>query len=115
MIVEWLAPVAAIALSARLFWMGRGQGWSVDNVLRTAGTMVLAGALVSTSLTIRHAIAESVVFSVLTLTMAVVPVRTVLRLIRAKRPNEIEDPELFEDGELKPGAELKGLRDPTRD
>jgi Kef-type K+ transport system membrane component KefB len=115
MLVEWLAPAAAIALGARLLWMGGKLGWSVDNVLRTGGTMVLACYLVRTSLGVRHSIAASVVFSTLMLTLAVIPARAVLRLIRAKRPNEIEDPEMFAYGELKPGAESLPPRGPNRD
>jgi hypothetical protein len=114
MILEWLAPAAAMAFSGRLLWLGRKLEWTVGNLLKTAGTLVLSCVLIRTTLGI-HAFGEIVVLSAILLTMTFIPGRTVFRLIGAKRPNEVEDPGLFENGELKPDGEIKRLSEGKQD
>ncbi len=116
MIVEWLAPVSALVLSARLLWGQVRSGWkSWEDGLKIVGVSILSYAMIEMGFGASQSLVESIVVSSLLLTMTFIPGRTVFRLIGAKRPNEVEDPELFRDGELKPEAELRQLTGPKPD
>ena len=116
MILEWLAPASAVVLGARILWSQLREGWhDWTDGLKIAGTVVFASFVVGQSIAHRHSLGMSLVSSALYLTVAFMPVRVVMRLIGAKRPNPIEDPELFEDGELKPPPDVKQLPGPDPD
>jgi small-conductance mechanosensitive channel len=115
-IIEWLAPVSAFICSAQLLGQTVRLGWrDWENWPRLIGTAVLGYLLVGMGFGATSSLVGSIVVSSLLLTLAFIPPRFVLRLIKAKRPNEIEDPELFENGELKPEARDKLLAERSQE
>lgn len=116
MIVDWLAPISAIVFSTRLLWAQVREGWrDWEDALKLLGTALVCYCMFWIGLDATKSLGESIVLSTVMLTVAFIPPRFALRLIRAKRPNEIEDPELFEDGELKSEDQLKELGAPRQD
>jgi len=113
-ILEWIVPASAIAVAARFLWRFRKVDRDFDGIVSLCAAVFVSVLLVRASLGI-EGLAGKIGFGILFSTMAMIPDRFVLRLIRAKRPNEIEDPELFENGELKPSVEFKQLEHPKAD
>jgi len=117
MIVEWLGPVSGFLFGARLLRdqlrASRHQGW--EALLKLVGAGIAAYAMVRIGFEASGSLGESLVVSAFMLTMAFLPARIALRLIRARRPNEIEDPEMFENGELKPDVRFRDLSGPKRE
>ena len=115
MTLDWtlLAPVSAMVLSARLLWAQVRVGWrGWENALKIVGISTLGYYLVISFLKSSGSLAADLVVSSMLLTVAFISPRVMARLIRARRPNEIEDPELFEDGELKSEDQLRQLGQP---
>lgn len=116
MIIEWLAPVSVFVFSARLLWEQVRVGWKGwEDVLKIVGLSVMSYFMLDVGIRVTQSLGQSIVFSTMVLTLAFIPSRYVMRLIRAKRPNEIQDPELFENGELTLETERTPLGQPKPD